>query len=175
MLDVRVARDGDDVWQVTGIEAGNPPAPVRSVSALAERVLADPNINLPGPGRADIEAGYVEDSILSVLDQVAQTRVIDVHVVQTGHPVNIFATDRNSQHTLGRAVDIWRIDGQLVVDPSTPRDLLVEVMTVAGPAGATEVGGPFDLNGSRSGYFADAVHSDHLHLAVTPGRSPAVP
>lgn len=175
ILDVRVGRGGDGVWRVTGIEAGAPPAPTGGVSELAERVLAHPGIELPEPGRADIRAGYVDDSILAVLDAVARDHVIDVQVFRTGHPADIFGTDRSSQHTLGRAFDVWRIDGQLVVDPATPRDLLVEVMTAAGLAGATEVGGPFDLNGPRRGYFTDALHADHLHLAVTAGKQPAVP
>lgn len=72
-------------------------------------------------------------------------------------------------------MDIWRIDGALVVDPSTPRDLLAAVMTKAGQLGATEIGGPFDLNGERPRYFTDDLHKDHIHIGVTEGGLPAVP
>jgi hypothetical protein len=59
------------------------------------------------------------------------------------------------------------------VDPAISRILLTQVMVRAGELGATEVGGPFDLNGERSGFFTDIVHQDHLHIGITPGKPQA--
>ncbi|MCY7402630.1 MAG: hypothetical protein LH477_17055 [Nocardioides sp.] len=87
----------------------------------------------------------------------------------------MFGTDRASRHSQGRAVDLVRVDGIMVTDPAMPRETLETVTTLAGRLGATEVGGPFDLNGPGRGYFTDAVHLDHLHVAVRDGGLPAVP
>jgi uncharacterized heparinase superfamily protein len=96
-------------------------------------------------------------------------------VLRTGHPREVFGTARTSNHTHGRAVDVWRVDGRPVVDPATPRALLRDVMVRAGRLGATEVGGPFDVDGPGRGFFTDDVHRDHLHVGLTPGRRPARP
>jgi hypothetical protein len=117
----------------------------------------------------------VDDALLAILDRLAAAHVLDVTVLRTGHPREVFGTGRTSNHTRGRAVDIWRVDGRPVVGPGTPRALLREVMVLAGRLGATEVGGPFDVNGSGPGFFSDDVHRDHLHVGVTPGRPRARP
>ncbi len=144
-------------------------------SSTARAVLQDPNIVLSGTGRQDVAEGRVENSVLRILRTLAASHELDVTVLRTGHPRNVFETDRISNHTRGRAVDIWRIDGEPVADPTTPRALLREVMVQAARSGATEVGGPFDLNGVRPGFFTDRVHQDHVHIGITPGRRPARP
>lgn len=173
-LDVRLVSTSSG-WVVTTVDPDQLPTGPGAPSALGERVLSEPRVVLPADALADVEAGVVHDSVLAVLEGLAQDHIIDVSTFSTGHPVNVFGTDRQSNHSRGRAVDIWRIDGELVVDPSTSRDLLADVMTKAGQFGATEIGGPFDLNGDRSRYFTDDLHKDHLHIGVTEGRSPAVP
>lgn len=174
-LDVRLSHDGDGEWEVTTIDPDAAPAPAKAITPLAEQVLANPDIRLPEPAVADVRSGLVDDAVLAILDEVGRTHAVDVSVLYTGHPRNVFATDRQSNHTRGWAVDIWRIDGLAVVDPGTPREVLIDVMTTAGRLGATDVGAPFDLNGSRPGYFTDDVHKDHLHIGFTDGRSPARP
>lgn len=173
-LDVRLSSTSSG-WVVTTVDPDQPPAGPGAPSALGERVLSEPRVVLPADALADVQTGVVHDSVLAVLEGLAQDHIIDVSTFSAGHPVNIFGTDRQSNHSRGRAVDIWRIDGALVVDPSTSRDLLAEVMMKAGKLGATEIGGPFDVNGDRPRYFTDDLHKDHLHIGVTEGRSPAVP
>lgn len=175
-VDVRLGRaSADEAWAVTAVSPDDV-APVPGVrSPVAEEVLANPDIRLPEPAVRDIEEGRINESVLRLLQGLGLEHVIDVHVLYSGHPTNVFATERPSNHSVGRAVDIWRVDGHLVVDPGTPRELLETVMLRAGQLGATEVGGPFDLNGERPRFFTDVVHADHLHLGVTEGRSPAVP
>lgn len=175
-LDVRLTRASvDEPWRMTAISPDlEPPAP-GGMTPRAQKVLDSPNVRLPGTAERDIEEGRIDAALLTLLDGLGRAHVIDVQVLESGHPTNVFATDRASNHSRGRAVDIWRIDGHLVVDPATPRELLEQVMREGATLGATEVGGPFDLNGDRPGFFTDLVHRDHLHLGITAGRPPAQP
>ncbi|MEJ5946522.1 hypothetical protein WDZ17_14590 [Pseudokineococcus basanitobsidens] len=175
-LDVRTAPSPDGRWRVTGVRPADArPAP-SGARPLVEEVLASPHVRLPDAAAADVRSGLVDDAVLRVLLGVARDHVLDVSVVRTGHPVEVFGTDRTSNHSRGRAVDVWRVDGRPVVDPAS-RDVVVQALRTAGAAGATEVGGPVDLDGPRQegqtgGYFSDDLHADHLHLGVTQGRDP---
>lgn len=175
-VDVRLARASADApWTVAALSPDPDAAPPGGLSPEAQSVLDNPRIALPGAAARDVEEGRVDVGVLQVLDTLAEDHVIDVQVFSSGHPTDVFATDRASNHSKGRAVDIWRIDGHLVVDPATPRELLQDVMREAAARGATEVGGPFDLNGQRPGFFTDLVHQDHLHIGLSPDRPPAEP
>ena len=89
-----------------------------------------------------------------------------------GHIQTVFPSSRLSNHAVGRAVDVREIDGQRIVeDPSSSKTS--QFVTLAAELGATEVGSPTDLNGDRPGFFTDDVHSDHIHIGVTPGDAPA--
>lgn len=135
-----------------------------------------PHLYQPRAGDADdVRAGRVDDAVLTALLELARTHILDIAVLSDGHPQNDFGTERQSNHTRGRAVDIRRVDDRLVADPATPRDLLAGFMVAAGALGATEVGGPWDHNDERSGYFTDQVHRDHLELGFSPGQPPATP
>ena len=94
---------------------------------------------------------------------VAEQHRIGISVLISAHPVNVFGTDRRSNHPDGRAYDIGSIDGRLVVDPGTA-GLVREVMRTAAGTGAYQVGGPEDLDGGGSQYFSDPTHSDHIHV-----------
>ncbi len=175
VLDVRLTPRGDGTWEVRpNTEAPRPElAPVREggPTATGQAVLENPRLRISDPGRAEIAGGRVDDPILAVLEQVARTRTLDVHVLVSGHPSTVFSTTRLSNHSVGRAVDIWAVDGRPVVD--IPRDdpVLTELMLDAGAAGATEVGGPVVPVGT--GAFTDDVHQDHFHLGISPGKPPA--
>ncbi|MFC3690491.1 hypothetical protein [Aquipuribacter hungaricus] len=173
-LDVRLSPSALG-WSVVAVDPDQPPPGTGAPTALGQAVLVNPRVVLPADAAADVRAGTVLDPVLAVLDGLSRDHTIEVLAFSTGHPTNVFGTDRQSNHSRGRAVDIWRVDGSPVVDPSTSRDLLARVMTRAGQLGATEVGGPFDLNGERPQYFADDLHRDHLHIGVTEGRPPAAP
>lgn len=161
---VRLSRDGAR-WRVTGLDPARPHAPAPVVSALAGRVLAQPRIDLPAAARADVLAGDVHNSVLTALLRLATRYRIGVSVIRSGHPVNVFGTDRVSDHARGRAFDTWQIDGRPVVDPTTPRDLVVSYMFDAVAAGASNIGGPYQLSGEGASFFTDAAHHDHIHTA----------
>ncbi|MFB9383422.1 hypothetical protein ACFFTK_09750 [Pseudonocardia petroleophila] len=174
LLDVRL-RPEPGGWEVTPVV--DPPrpeyAPARAggPTDLGRAVLDNPLIRIPEPGRADMIERRVNDPILAVLDVLARTYDLDVHVVVSGHPGTVFPTTRLSNHTVGRAVDIRAIDGRPVVEIPREDPVIAEFMAAAGQAGATEVGGPIVPAGT--GFFTDDVHQDHFHLGITPTKPPA--
>ncbi len=169
-IDVRLAKRGTR-WEVIDAQMASTTAATR-LSVLAKAVLSNPSVRLPAAARADIRSGQVDDTILAVLDAVGRQYVVDVTVLKSGHPRNVFGTDRRSNHSRGSAVDIWRINDLLVVDPGTPRDVLAGVMKEAARAGATEIGGPFVPPGSGRSFYTDVVHADHLHFGVDQPTTP---
>jgi len=174
-LDVRLSLT-DGTWQVTGVVPTEPPlAGDGQLSAAAQAVLDNANVRLPGAAEADLRTGALDDTMLTILDGLAQEHVIDVLTFYDGHPENVFETDRTSNHHHGRAVDIWAIDDRQVVTLREDRAFLDPIKRRAAELGATEVGGPYDLNGPKPGFFTDAVHQDHLHVGVSVGRPPAQP
>ncbi len=162
-IDARLVRR-NGTWIVTELRFQPLPRAVPSLSPAAAALLADERVVLPGAARADVAAGRIDDRVLSMLTQLGTRWRIDVLVMTTGHPVEVFGTDRPSNHTSGRAVDVWAIDGVPVVDRK--RSAWQEVMRAAAQAGANEIGGPSDLDGvrGRRPYFSDQLHQDHLHL-----------
>ena len=97
---------------------------------------------------------------------LADTFEIDVSVVRTGYPLLVFPTNRPSDLPQGRAFDSYRIDGQLVVDPATPRSLVAGFMRAAASAGSYNVGGRY-LLGCAPQYFSDQTHHDHVHASFS--------
>jgi hypothetical protein len=125
-------------------------------------VLSSSRIDLPPAARADVMSGQVHDSVLHAMLTLSQTFRLGISVVRSGHPVDVFGTNRPSDHPLGRAFDTWRIDGHAVVDPRTPAALVTEFMHACAAAGAYNVGGPH-LLGSAPQFFSDRTHHDHVH------------
>jgi hypothetical protein len=125
-------------------------------------VLASDRIALPPAAVRDVLSGRVHDSVLAALLEVSSAYRISVSVVRSGHPLHVFGTDRLSDHPQGRAFDTWAIDGHAVVDPRTPRGLVVDYMHAVADAGSYNVGGPY-LLGAAPQWFSDDTHHDHVH------------
>ena len=170
-LDVRLTRFGSQ-WLVTAVpEAGGEPvARPAGLSPAAVRVLDNPQLVLPDTARWDIHAGLVSDDVLEVLSNAGTLGTVGVTVLRTGHPREVFGTPTVSAHAVGRAVDVWQIAGNAVVDDVGPGTLTTQLQTAAmidprvdqvGSPPGTDLDGP----GSRRS-FANLVHEDHLHLAV---------
>lgn len=172
-LDLRLALSADQRWTVLRINPltslGSPIA--RSQEANA--VLAQPRIELSAPARIDVTNGRMDRRLLRVLLGLANDHVLAVDVMATGHIQTVYPTPRLSNHAVGRAVDLRAVDGMAVVDKATPVALLTRVMLGAAKLGATEVGGPFDLNGPKRGFFSDTTHQDHLHIGISENTPPA--
>ncbi|MFJ5677803.1 hypothetical protein [Streptomyces sp. NPDC093097] len=164
-VDVRLRR-ARPKWTVTALHPARPGPPSATPSTAAKRVLATgPRIELPPAADADVRSGAVHDSVLEALLELAEKHRMAVSVLRSGHPLNVFGTDRPSDHPRGRAVDVWRIDGRPVVDPATPRHLVESFMRAAAAAGSYNVGGPVRLSGGAPGqFFSDDTHRDHVHM-----------
>lgn len=164
-VDVRLVRTGSG-WTVTALHPARPGAAVASPPAAVRRVLMNSRIVLPPAAEADLRSGRVHDSVLNAMLRLAGGYRMDVSVVRSGHPLNVFGTDRPSDHPRGRAFDVWRIDGRAVVDPATPRALIERFMRDAAAAGSYNVGGPVQLSGGATAgqFFSDNTHHDHVHI-----------
>ncbi|MFE0680081.1 hypothetical protein ACFW17_04685 [Streptomyces sp. NPDC058961] len=166
-VDVRLGL-GSGGWAVTGLHPAAP-GPAKTLDSAARDVLAQSRIELPPASVADIRSGAVHDSVLRAMLQLAGTYRLSVSVVRSGHPLDVFGTDRPSDHPLGRAFDVWRIDGRPVVDPATSRSLITGFMRAAASAGSYNVGGPVQLTGGATAnqFFSDNTHHDHVHVGFS--------
>ncbi len=159
--DVRLSR-GSGGWSVTELRAADPGPAQANPSALATAVLGHARIRLPPSAAADIAAGNLMPAPMRALLALAGSYEIDVSIVHSAHPTNVFETNRLSDHTRKRAFDVWAVDGQAVVAASTPTSLVDGFMRATVAAGAYNVGGPRQLSGAA--YFSDRTHSDHVHV-----------
>lgn len=163
IVDVRLSRAGQE-WNVTGATVGKVPATTR-ISVPVQRLLDNPKVVLPTPARADLAAGAVSDEVVSILEGLSRRWRLSVQVLRTGHPKNVFGTDRLSNHNRGRAVDIWAIDETPLI--GSARDLWEPIVIEAARLGSTEIGAPnlpLNARGLPSVFFTNATHQDHLHL-----------
>lgn len=163
--DVRISQDGGR-WRADSVTEATKAPRLRDPGPLAREVLDSDRIQLNWAGRVDVAAGLMAQSALRSMLAVAQEHRIEVSVLVSAHPLQVFGTDRRSNHPDGLAYDIGRIDGRLVVDPRSAA-LVRRVMERAATTGAYQVGGPVDLDGAGSQYFADLTHSDHVHVGFT--------
>ena len=159
-VDVRLSKSRGS-WRVTATHPAQPGAAAARLSAAARQVLASDRISLPPASAADIRSGQVHDSVLTTMLQLATTYRIGISVIRSGHPLDVFGTNRPSDHPRGRAFDTWQIDGHPVVAPSTSRSLITSYMRAAESLGSYNVGGPYQLSGAA--FFSDQTHHDHVH------------
>lgn len=158
--DVRLSRRSSG-WVVTELRAADPGPPQTQPSDLSKAVLANTRIRLPPSARADVAAGNLMPKPMRALLDLAERYDIDVSIIHSAHPTNVFETNRLSDHTRKRAFDVGAVNGQPVVDPAAA-SVVDAFMRATVAAGAYNVGGPRQLNGSA--YFSDRTHSDHVHV-----------
>jgi len=159
--DVRLSRSAAG-WRVTAVHPSRPGPPASRLSPAARHVLSDRRIHLPPAAAADVRSGRVHDSVLETMLALGATYLVSVSVIRSGHPHDVFGTDRPSDHPQGRAFDTWAIDGHPVVSRRTPRSLVVDYMHAVAAAGSYNVGGPYVL-GPAPQWFSDPTHHDHVH------------
>jgi hypothetical protein len=168
-IDLRLGRKGA-AWQVTsiGFNGGRPPtagSDRAAASTLARDVLANPRITMPDSARHEVRSGAVDARVLRLLLDLGRRWPVSVSVFKAGHPNNVFGTDRVSNHTRGRAVDLWAVGGQAVAaqrgNPASPaRALMIQGLR----AGAPEVGGPWVVSAGGRTSYTNTTHLDHIHL-----------
>jgi hypothetical protein len=86
-----------------------------------------------------------------------------VSCIRTGHSRYVKGTDRLSNHTVWRAVDVDQVDGQPVSSSNAAARELARWIGAGGAGVApSEVGSPWAF-GARP-WFTDPGHQDHLHV-----------
>lgn len=169
-LDIRLVL-GESGWEFDFLSSAGGTFERLEDLTVAHAVARDPRIEMPDSARLDIVSGLVSPTLLTVMAELADQAPYEVVVLATGHPHNVFETDRQSHHTIGQAVDINRIGDRLVVnDRGTDSPTRAIVGWLYDHPDVRQVGSPWDLDGADSGRsFTDAVHQDHIHLAVDDG------
>ncbi len=161
-IDVRLSLTARG-WTPTSIHPAVPAPPSATLPPAVTALLANPRLRLPAAARADLLSGLVSPGVVAAMTALARTHVLDVSVVRSGTPLLVLATGKRSDHSRGRAFDVWAIDGRPVLDPAT-RPLVDAVMRQSLALRALSVGGPVDPDGGRRAAFTDAAHRDHVHL-----------
>jgi hypothetical protein len=164
-LDVRLRRAGPR-WVLDQLASagGQPVARPAELSQAARAVLDDRRIQLPDSARWDIHRGLVDQRLLRLMQAMAERHPYAVAVLVSGHPRNVFGTDRRSNHNAGRAVDVYAVAGRPVVGQRHRGSAAYRLAGWLDQAGPTELGSPwrFADGGARS--FTNTVHQDHIHV-----------
>jgi hypothetical protein len=152
---------------------GVPVVPTAPLSEVALAVLADPRIELPDSARWDIAAGAVSEDLLRLLARLAKRTSFGVATLSAGHSWEIYGTPRQSDHSRGLAVDIYRFGKRLVIDDRAPNSATHQLVAwLYDQPEVARMGSPWALDGVGGRSFTDALHQDHLHIAVWPELAP---
>jgi hypothetical protein len=174
-LHVALKRYNNACWYVHEIvtlaqrytAAGRTPAPAPSsdpfVQALAHHHRIATTTSRGCDPAADLASGRLDLRVQSLLAVLAERHTIRLSCLRSGHSRYVKGTNRVSNHTVWRAVDIDRVDGQPVSAGSQAARALVQWLDgLEGPLRPSEIGSPFDLG--RRPYFTDEGHQGHVHV-----------
>jgi hypothetical protein len=170
-LDVRLAIE-DDEWVFDELASTGGRALERpdDLSEAAIAVVDDDRIELPDTARWDIYRGVIEEPMLELMALMAERTEYGVIVLDTGHPWEVFGTDRQSRHSLGRAVDVYRLSGPNVIDDREDgSDTHRFVQWLYEQPEMTNMGAPWALDDFGGRSFTDDLHQDHLHIESAAG------
>ena len=168
-LDVRLRlRDGAWVVHHLASTGGQPPeGDDHELSPEAQAVLDHPRIELPDSAVWDIQAGRISPTLLRVMARAAEQIEYGAVVLATGHPLEIFGTDRKSDHTRGRAIDIYRVGDSNVVDDRKEGSATHQLVEwFYDQPEVARIGSPWALDGFGGRSWTDVLHLDHRHVAV---------
>ncbi|WMT89150.1 hypothetical protein [Pelagibacterium sp. H642] len=167
-LDVRLALvEGSWHFARLASEGGTQIMPTGPVPQIALTVLNDPRIEMPDSARWDILSGNISTNLLTVMARLAERTPYGVTTLSQGHPYEVFGTDRQSDHTRGRAVDIYRLGNTLVIDDRASGSFTHDIVKwLYDQPEIRQIGSPWALDGYGGRSFTDKLHQDHLHVAV---------
>ena len=99
-----------------------------SKEVLAQRVLADPRIEIYSCGRTDIRTGQIDRRILAVLEYLAERGYrLTITSLKCGH--SFYTTSGNvSAHSSGNAVDIAQVNGLPILGNQGPGSITEAVI-----------------------------------------------
>jgi Transglycosylase SLT domain/Peptidase family M23 len=142
-----------------------------SKEALAQRVLADPNVQIYDCGRHDIRAGQIDRRVLATLQfLVASGLKPTVTSLKCGHSYYT-ASGNVSEHTTGTAVDIAAINGVPILDhqgEGSITELTIQrLLTLQGTMKPHQIISLMSFEGTDN-TLAMSDHGDHIHVGFTP-------
>jgi hypothetical protein len=146
-----------------------------SKEALAQRVLANPRIEIYSCGRRDIEAGVVDRRVLAVLEFLAASGLKPtITSLRCGH--GFYTAGGNvSAHSSGNAVDIAKINGIPILGnqgAGSITDITVRrLLTLQGTMKPAQIITLMTYDGTDN-TLALADHADHIHVGFRPQFDP---
>jgi murein DD-endopeptidase MepM/ murein hydrolase activator NlpD len=149
-----------------------------SKTALGQRVLADPRIEIYSCGRRDIEAGGIDRRVLATLEFLAagglRPTVTSLHC---GHSY-LTAGGNVSAHSAGSAVDIAKINGTPILGhqgPGSITDITIRrLLTLQGTVKPSQIISLMSYAGVDN-TLALPDHADHIHVGFRPQYLPGTP
>jgi len=168
-MDVRLVRAESGTWEFEEIASagGQPVERPLDLAPLAASVVDNPRIDLPDSAIWDIYSGHTDHALLQTMLDTADRTPYSVVVLHTGHPHHVFGTPRLSNHTVGRAIDIYKVGSELVIDShDVTSSLYASSEWLASRSDIKELGSPWRFDDAVAHTFTNEVHHDHIHIGV---------
>jgi transglycosylase-like protein with SLT domain len=140
-----------------------------SKDVLAQRVLADPRVQIYSCGRTDIESGQIDRRILAVMEYLAERGYrLTITSLKCGH--SFYTTSGNvSAHSSGNAVDIASVNGIPILGNqgagSVTEAVIRDLLKLQGTMRPAQIISLMELGPPT---FAMGDHDDHIHVGYTP-------
>jgi hypothetical protein len=140
-----------------------------SKEALAQRVLANPRIEVYPCGRSDIRSGVVDHRVLATLEYLAASGLSPtVTSLKCGHG-HYTKSGRVSYHSSGNAVDIAKINGVPILGHQEAGSVTeFTVRRLLGLQGTMRPNEIISLLDMGSPTLAMGDHADHIHVGFQP-------
>ena len=119
---------------------------------------------MPDSARWDIYSGHTTEAMLIRMLEIAETTDYAVLVLHRGHPYRVFDTESVSRHSVGQAMDVYAVGGELVVDSRFEGSPTWTLANKLFQNGIGSMGSPWAFDGFGGRSFTDDVHQDHLHI-----------
>jgi hypothetical protein len=144
-----------------------------SKETLAERVLADRNVDVYDCGRDDIQTGQVDRRVLAALEFLSASGLDPtVTSLKCGHSF-LSASGNVSEHSSGNAVDIAAVNGTPIAGHqgkgSITETTIRKLLTLQGSMAPHQIISLMEMGGAT---MALADHADHIHLGFKPLYGP---
>jgi hypothetical protein len=156
-----------EVVTLAGRYTSSAPPPAPSKDPFVRALVANNRITTTTSHgcnpKADLASGRLDLRVQSLLAVVAERHRIRLSCLHTGHSRFVKGTNRISNHTVWRALDIDRVDGKPVAKTSTAAHALALWLDgLQGPLRPSEIGSPWQIR--HRPYFTDEGHQGHLHI-----------
>ncbi len=145
---------------------------------LAQRVLANPRIEMYACGRRDIQAGSIDRRVLATLEFLAASGLKPtVTSLQCGHS-RLTTSGNVSEHSVGSAVDIAKVNGIPILDhqgEGSITDIAIQrLLTLQGTMKPHQIISLMTYPGTDN-TLALPDHADHIHVGFAPEYAPGNP